>query len=238
MAKVCPDETKVEKMKKKVRTDIPEFDQLIEGGFLPNQNILLSGVPGSGKSIFGAQFIYNGAKNQDEAGVYVSTQETREKFYANMLKFGMDFEELEKKGKIIFIEQQLTTSEMYDVEKVVAAIEKLKAKRVVYDSINIFDAKYPKKNEQITQISEYMRALSSTGSVVLWTTENKYEEEVEFDPIAFLSDGIISFRYQIDETENSRHISVIKLRGIKHDRKMHPMKITKKGIFVSREEEI
>ena len=225
-------------MRDRVPTNIPEFDQLIDGGFLPNQNILLAGAPGTGKSIFAAQFISNGIKFHDEPGVYVSQQETKEKFYANMLKFGMDFKKLEEEKKFVFVSQQLTTREMYEANEVIKAVIQIKAKRIVYDSTRIFDTKFPNDNERITLISEYMNGLSVRGIVVLWLTENRYEDRLEFDPIAFLADGIISFRHIISETENVRHISVIKLRGVKHDDRVHPMKITDKGIFVSAEEAI
>jgi len=225
------------KTQERVQTGIMEFDQLIDGGFLPNQNILLAGAPGTGKSTFAAQFVYNGAKN-GEHGVYVSTQETKEKFYANMKKFGMDFEELEKKGTARFVEQKLTSNETFDIDEVVKAVMQINAKRIVYDSITMFGTKYPKENEKITNISECMRGLASKGAVVLWLTGKKCEEDEKFDPILSINDGIIEFGNITSKVESTRTITVVKLRGTEHDNRTHPMKITEKGLCVSKEEVI
>lgn len=224
-----------QKTQERIPTGIKEFDQLIDGGFLPNQNVLLAGAPGTGKSTFAAQFIYNGAK-KGEPGVYVSTQETKENFYANMKKFGMDFEECEKKGTARFVEQELTSSETFDMSKVAKEVMQINAKRIVYDSINIFGTKYPKENEKLTNISECMRQLASRGAMVLWVTGKGYRENEKFDPILSICDGIVEFENIKSEMESTRTVTVVKLRGTEHDNRTHPMKITKKGLSVSREE--
>ena len=54
----------------RVATGIKGFDELIEGGFPKGSSILITGPPGSGKSIFSMQYLYNGAMN-GENGIYV-----------------------------------------------------------------------------------------------------------------------------------------------------------------------
>ncbi|TFH41149.1 MAG: circadian clock protein KaiC, partial [ANME-2 cluster archaeon] len=44
----------------RVNTTITGLDELIEGGFLENDVILVTGGPGSGKSTFGIQYIIGG----------------------------------------------------------------------------------------------------------------------------------------------------------------------------------
>ena len=56
----------------RVATGIPGFDELIEGGFPKNFVILLAGTPGTGKSIFSLEYIYNGASSLNENGVYIT----------------------------------------------------------------------------------------------------------------------------------------------------------------------
>src|SRR3989338_6735129 len=45
---------------KRVPTGIPNFDTLIEGGFLKDSVNLVAGSAGSGKTIFALQFLVNG----------------------------------------------------------------------------------------------------------------------------------------------------------------------------------
>ncbi len=64
-----------------VKTGIEGFDQLTGGGFPRNSLILLCGNAGTGKTIFSAHFLYYGAANMLENGVYVSFGESRDAFY-------------------------------------------------------------------------------------------------------------------------------------------------------------
>ncbi|MEM4725750.1 MAG: ATPase domain-containing protein, partial [Nitrososphaerales archaeon] len=62
----------------RVSTSVKELDPFVEGGFPRGSLILICGEPGTGKSIFSAQFIYDGAVNYDEKGIYVSFSEDRQ----------------------------------------------------------------------------------------------------------------------------------------------------------------
>jgi len=61
------------------------------------------GRSGAGKTTFKASFIYQGAIRYGEEGVYVGLGEPKDKFMRNMLKLGMDFYELGRKGLFKFI---------------------------------------------------------------------------------------------------------------------------------------
>jgi len=76
------------------------LDFLIEGGFPKGSLIVVAGNPGTGKTIFSSEFLYQGAVQYGDKGVLVSLIETRESFINNMRRLGMDFEPLEKEGKI------------------------------------------------------------------------------------------------------------------------------------------
>ncbi|MEM5815302.1 MAG: ATPase domain-containing protein, partial [Candidatus Aenigmatarchaeota archaeon] len=52
----------------RIKTLIPGFDELVNGGIPKRNVVLLSGGPGTGKSIFAQQFVFNGLK-QNENGI-------------------------------------------------------------------------------------------------------------------------------------------------------------------------
>src|SRR3989344_2802856 len=81
----------------RVKTGIPNFDTLIEGGFEGNSTNLVVGDSGSGKSIFATQFLIEGMKKGEKC-LYVTFEEKKQQFYSNMLEFGWDLEVYEKKG--------------------------------------------------------------------------------------------------------------------------------------------
>jgi len=87
-------------MFERVKSGIPGLDELIEGGFLKGDIILLAGGTGAGKTIFSAQFIYEGAVHYGEKGVYATFEEDKGTLVRNMLRFGFDMEKLEDEGSI------------------------------------------------------------------------------------------------------------------------------------------
>ena len=121
----------------RVSTGNVEFDKLIGGGFPKNSLILLAGSPGAGKTAFSASFIYHGAVNHGEPGVYVCFNESRDRFLRDVKEFGMDFETLIKRGKVSVLDLSLVTE--VDVQsalnQILEAITTLSAKRLVIDSI-------------------------------------------------------------------------------------------------------
>jgi circadian clock protein KaiC len=64
---------------------------------------MLTGAPGTGKTILAARFVYYGA-SRGEASVYVSFAENRRQFLSNAKKMGMDFERLEAEGTFLLID--------------------------------------------------------------------------------------------------------------------------------------
>jgi len=88
-----------------VPTMVSDFDKLIDrGGLKKGDTILISGGAGTGKTTFGMQFVYMGAKHLGQKGVYLTLEETVDKIKENMMEnFGWDIDELEKKGLIAII---------------------------------------------------------------------------------------------------------------------------------------
>ncbi|MEM1997509.1 MAG: ATPase domain-containing protein, partial [Candidatus Bathyarchaeia archaeon] len=64
----------------------------------------VTGPPGVGKTIFAANWIYNGVERLGCKGLYVSFVEGRKSFFENMRGSGLDFERLERAGKFRFLE--------------------------------------------------------------------------------------------------------------------------------------
>jgi circadian clock protein KaiC len=64
----------------------------------------LSGNPGTGKTLLSTRFLYHGAAERGEKGVYLSFAEFRTNYFRNMRKLGMDLEKLEKDGSFRFLE--------------------------------------------------------------------------------------------------------------------------------------
>ena len=87
----------------RIPSGIPGLDEMVEGGFEKNSSVLVIGGGGSGKTIFGTQFLLEGIEKFNETGIYISFEERKDKFYKHIMLFGWNLEELENQGRFVFI---------------------------------------------------------------------------------------------------------------------------------------
>jgi circadian clock protein KaiC len=121
----------------RISTGIPGLDSLIEGGIPRGFIVLVAGNPGTGKTILTSHLLYDGL-NAGESAIYVSFSESKEQFYANVDRIGMDFEEFEEQNKFVFLDSALINKEgMRDaLDEVLATIQETNATRIVVDSFS------------------------------------------------------------------------------------------------------
>ncbi len=152
---------------RRVVTGIKGLDDLLQGGVPENNSILVCGGPGTGKSIFGLQFIYTGAKNK-EPGLYVSIEEKPDKLREQALFFFKDFKKLEDKKLINFLKIPTNIAGLDIVEFIKDAVKKTKAKRMVIDSLSILSI-----NSSMYKIGLKTTLPFSSAAIM---TNNSFEE--------------------------------------------------------------
>jgi len=186
---------------RKVETGIPGLDEMLRGGFPEGRMILIMGGPGTGKTIFGSQFLHHGATKQGEKTVYISLDETKTHFLEEMLAFGWKFQDLEGDNRFIFLDAsnirripreakvgrlEVTGKElarerlkesiftMFDGTRTRAIdrfIGDLGAQRVVLDSITGLTFRFQEAWEKRQAMLEIMEALDGIGATCLITSE-------------------------------------------------------------------
>jgi len=121
----------------RVATGVTGFDGLVQGGLPAGANILLTGRPGTGKTIFALQYLYNGALN-GENGIYISLDSSFETLRVQARQLGMDIDGMEKQGKIFFLLIPIDRMR-FDLFEMIKDVKKqINAKRVVFDNIQTF----------------------------------------------------------------------------------------------------
>ena len=84
----------------RIKTGVDGLDELVEGGFPEGSTILISGSAGTGKTILSLQFLIAGAEN-NEPGIYLTVEESRDKIINQAEQFGWDLEKLEKERALV-----------------------------------------------------------------------------------------------------------------------------------------
>ncbi len=82
----------------KTATGIVGFDEITGGGLPRGRTTLLVGGPGSGKTIFGLQFLAHAARESGVPGIFVAFEESPERLVANFEGFGWNLRELQRKS--------------------------------------------------------------------------------------------------------------------------------------------
>lgn len=146
----------------RVKTGIPGFDDLIEGGIPKGFNVLVLGQPGTGKTIFGLQYIINGAMN-GENGIYISLDSPNERVKSQARQFGWDIDGLEKQGKVTFLKIPLDKPKINLFDMLEEEVENAHAERLVFDSLADFSI----------NIDQFVTPLAYTGLMPIGEAEQQ-----------------------------------------------------------------
>lgn len=230
----------------RVKSGIEGLDDMLNGGLISGRVVLLSGSTGTGKTTLGMQFIYNGIKNFNEPGVFITLEQSKEKIMKDMKSIGMDLNELGSNfsligGSMAKIKyyQNKTKAKIEDfIAEIEEVIKKTKAKRVVIDSINLFLLLFKTDEERRRALLKLTETLSRFNCTALLTCEVK---ENTFDISwwgfeEFVMDGVITLYNVKQGPVFHQGIVIRKMRGMNHVKDIIPYKITDKGIVVYPEE--
>ena len=203
--------------KEKVSTGIAELDSILGGGFPSGSMILLSGNPGTGKTILATQFLHNGAAKHGEKAVYVSFAETREDYFRNMLTLGMDMKALEQKGLFTFLDFMTMdeTGTKDAVQMMMEEISKTGAKRVVVDSISVILQSISQAETRKFLHGLFGRIVKGMGVTTLLLGEIPFGEvKTGFGVEEFVADGVIFLKTVKSGISEKRVLEIAKMRGI------------------------
>jgi circadian clock protein KaiC len=221
---------------KRVPTGIPGLDGLIQGGLQTGDFVLLVGGIGTGKTIFSSAFAYQGAKSLGQPAVYATFEEDIASLRRNMVKFEMDFQELEaqKKVRLLDLEALEGRGMGSNLETILSAIDEVKAKRLVIDSLTAFLSGASGKFDYSFLMHLIYKTLKREGITTIMTvskfdTPSEYTQGLE----EFVADGVFHIEnYLADNMELKTRFMVRKLRGAEHSRKYHTVVFSSKGIEI------
>jgi KaiC/GvpD/RAD55 family RecA-like ATPase len=234
-----------------IQTGITGLDLMLGGKGIPRgHTVLVNGGPGSGKTTFAIQYLFQGATQFEENGLYITLDENPGDIKKNMLNYGWDLEQLEREIKLTFVNVspvrdvpsdkvgliQLGMTEFKLVkllEAIREGIEEVQAKRVVIDPITMFMLQYPDETERIHAMRDLIAELRKTDCTHILISELRgtgLEREYQFEE--YLSQGVILLRTFLRESKIIRMLQIEKMRGLDVDTQPRPYEITENGIEV------
>ncbi len=229
----------------RAKTGIKRFDEIIDGGIPRGNTVLVSGGPGTGKTLFGWQFLYYGAKDHGESGIFITMEERPRDLRKNLSEFGWNIRKLEDEGLIAIIDaaspkiglpskERYVEEKPFDIDslmyKVHTVANEIDAKRLVVDSIPALGFRLDE-----TQIRDSIYKLNALlleiGCTSILTSE-KMDPGISsnFKIAEYIAHGLVNLELVRRVNEFKRSGVVVKMRGTNHSMKIFPFEITDKGI--------
>jgi len=237
--------------KGRISTGINGLDELLNGGFPKGNITLISGTPGTGKTIICFQYIEEGIKNGENC-LYISSDQLINDLINDANKLGFSFKSAidSEQLKIIFLD--LGRQNIH--KEIEEEIKNGTYDRVVLDSlsplteapiwmVNNGNEVIPSTNSMTTttlpiesiqatrvHLRHILAILKEEKCTTLLTTEiPEGSRELSRDSVSeFLVDGIIILG--LDTTMDRRKLTIRKMRGTKHTLKPMDIMITQGGI--------
>lgn len=229
-------------------TGIPGLDELIGGGFPKDRTILLAGACGTGKSIFGVQFLYNGITKYSEPGILLMLEQNVDHLKNDLLAFNCNVEELEEVGKLVIIDASLarfniggisaaaptrdrsfslTSAELMETKEVVDIVidtaKEINARRVVVDSLPALDNLVQKKGDVRDLILNMNYRLQASGLTSILISDILEDKPPGYGLESYIVDGVIVLEYKTSGPDAGRNLMIQKMRGTKHSENIHPI---------------
>lgn len=244
----------------RVKTGIEGFDELVQGGIPRGSTVLIAGTPGTGKTIFGLEYLYRGVSKFGERGLYISFEQTKESLVEQARQFSWDIDPLIKETSLQF--KYISTSDLNHKtsEMISQYVRKQKIKRLVIDSISTLAINAPiyatLKGNSIVDIYEgqqfshgipgdflvkrfiydFISSLNSKNkscTVLLIGEAPEKGDYITRDTVSeFAADGVVFISFEPMGGAFSRSLLVRKLRNTRNDEDIHPIEITNGGLVI------
>jgi len=222
-------------------TGIRGLDEVTRGGLPQGRPTLLCGSAGCGKTLLAMTFLYNGAVDYNEPGVFLAFEEQSEDLIKNVGSLNFDIEKLivEKKLAIDHVEierAKIAESGEYDLEglfiRLGFAIDSIGAKRVVVDTIETLFSGL--ENEQLlrSELRRLFEWLKAKGVTAIITGERGEGMLTRYGLEEYVADCVILLDNRVHDQLSTRHLRVVKYRGSAHGTNEYPFIIDEQGITV------
>ncbi len=236
----------------RAKTGITGLDEALEGGLLRNYAYSIIGAPGTGKTTLAAQFIFRGATQHGESGVYASLEEQPFVIANNMMRFNFNLFDLESQGRLVLLDAApyqerpgaelkirggVLASESFNLDGLLGAIasarKRVAAKRCVIDSLDAIAGVYKTKSEYRFKLLQFFRALSELELTTLVLTDTTTPTVEKFGVETMLASGCFVLHDAENKDAQARVMEIQKIRGIRVAKRMLGYRITPDGFEVS-----
>jgi circadian clock protein KaiC len=213
-----------------------QLDEMTGGGFFRDSIILVSGATGTGKTLTVTQFL-KGGWDAGERGLLLAFEESRDQLFRNARGWGIDFDAMERDDRLRVVCDYPEVQGLEDwLIQIKALVEEFKPQRIVVDSLSALERGGSVKafREFVIGLTSFIKTQEITGLFTATTSTLLGGASITDAHISTLTDSIILLRYVEMFGSMKRGITVLKMRGSRHDTDIREFNISGDGMHIGR----
>jgi circadian clock protein KaiC len=214
---------------------VPGLDELLGGGLLKRSVTLVSGSAGVGKTMFGLQFLLEGARKK-EPGLYITLEEGPNQLLASADELGLPLRAAIDKGliRILYLSREHLRAGQF-LTYLTDRLADQKASRVVLDAVTQMLTEHMAVDEfrhVLYKLTVRFKTLDITSVLTLESPALQSTERVTELGLSPIADNLLMLRYKEADGRMTPSLTIVKTRGADHDRGIHLISVGKGGIRV------
>lgn len=212
-----------------------QLDTMCCGGFFKDSIVLISGATGTGKTLMVTEFIKGGFSGREKT-LFLAYEESREQLVRNAKSWGVDFEKMERAGKLqihaIYPETASLEEHLLNIQKLV---DEFHPTRFALDSLSAIERGSSKKNfrEFLIALTSYLKKKEITAVFTSTSASIVGGTSVTDSHISTITDTIILLRYAEVFGDIHRVITILKMRGSMHTKGIYEFDIKGNGMTIN-----
>ncbi|MEX2626056.1 MAG: circadian clock protein KaiC [Ilumatobacteraceae bacterium] len=211
-----------------------ELDEMCGGGFYRDSVVLVSGATGTGKTLMATEFAAGGAAVGDRCLLF-AFEESHPQLIRNASSWGIDIESYERDGTLQIVSRYPESDSLEDhLVAIKAAVDSFRPDRIAIDSLSALDRMSNERGfrEFAISLTSFLKERKIASLLTTTTPSLLGGDSVTDAHVSTTTDSIILLRYVEVDGQMRRAITVLKMRGSKHDRSIREFSIDDSGMRI------
>ncbi len=217
----------------RVPSGVPDLDALVGGGLIRDAIVLVAGPTGTGKTLLSVEFLASAAAAGQRA-LLLGYEESPEQIGRNAVGQGRAFASLRESGLLhafsAYPEESSLEDHLLDIKQLVDTVQ---PERLVIDSLTALErAGSPQAyREFLVSLTAFLKDRQIT-TVLTASTASRVTPSAAEAHVSTLADMVVLLRYTEEPGVVRRALSVLKMRGSRHDTAVRALQIDDEGLHL------